>query len=281
MEHLACSSIHSTATIHNTAIIEEGAVIGANSYVGPFCCVGPHVVLGENVRLESHVVISGDTIIGDSSAVYPFASLGGKPQDLKYNNERSRLEIGKNTTIREYVTANIGTEGGGMVTKIGANCLIMAYCHIAHDCIIGNNVILVNCVNLSGHVFVDDFAIIGGMSAVKQFTRIGRHAMVGGCSGVDRDVIPYGLIRGDRPTIIKGLNIIGLKRRGFDIDEIKTMKDAYNDIFNNPNGETSLTQLVGKADEKYAGNKYVAEIIDFIKEKSKNPICTAQPTDEI
>ena len=273
-------SIHETAIIHNTAIVEEGAVVGANVYIGPYCCIGPHVILKDDVRLESHVVITGDTTIGQSSIVYPFASLGQKPQDLKYNNERSRLEIGKSTVIREYVTANIGTEGGGMVTKIGDHCLIMAYCHIAHDCIVGNNVILVNGVNLSGHVNIDDFAIIGGMSAIKQFIRIGKHAMIGGCTGVERDIIPYGLVTSDRQTTIKGLNIVGLKRRGFGIDEIRTMIDAFHEIFNNPDENISFTQSVKVTAKKYEKNQYVAEIIDFLKDKSVNPICTTSCSDQ-
>lgn len=274
------SNISKTAKIHPSAIIEEGATIGDNSYVGPYCTVGKNVVLGNNVRLESHVVVVEDTIIGDGSIVYPFASLGQKPQDLKYNNERSRLEIGKNTVIREYVTANIGTEGGGMLTKIGDNCLIMAYCHIAHDCIIGNNVILVNGVNLSGHVVVEDSAIIGGMSAVKQFSRIGKHAMIGGYTGVDRDIIPYGVVRSDRTTTIKGLNIIGLKRRGFSIDEIKLMQKAYQDIFDQEDKSIQFTENLSQIREKYKGNSHVSEIIDFINTPAKNPLCTKVPTDK-
>ena len=203
-------SISASAKIHPSAIIEPGAAIGENAEIGAYCCVGERVVIGRGTKLQSHVVVMEDTIIGDGVTVYPFASLGQKPQDLKYNGERSRLEIGNNTVIREYVTANIGTSGGGMVTKIGKNCLIMAYCHIAHDCIIEDNVILVNGVNLAGHVTVGNNAIIGGMSAVKQFIRIGKHAMIGGCSGIDRDVIPYGVVRSDRVTTLKGLNIIGL-----------------------------------------------------------------------
>ena len=272
-------NINNTAIIHKTAIIENGASIGANTYIGPYCCIGANVIIGDNVRVESHVVITGDTTIGNGSTVYSFASLGQKPQDLKYNNERSRLEIGTNTIIREYVTANIGTQGGGMVTKIGNDCLIMAYCHVAHDCIVKNNVILVNGVNLSGHVVVDDFAIIGGMTAVKQFVRIGKHAMIGGGSVLEKDVIPYGLVMTDRPTTIKGLNIIGLKRRGFGIDEIRKMLDAFNEIFETHSKELSFTQAVEKAEKKYSRNKYVAEIIAFIKEKSKNPICTTSQTD--
>lgn len=271
-------SISQTAKIHSSAIIENGAVIGDNVYVGPFCCVGPNVILEKDVVLKSHVVISGDTIIGEKSIVYPFASLGLTPQDLKYRGERSKLEIGKNTTIREYVTASIGTEVGGMTTKIGDNCLIMAYCHIAHDCIIGNNVILVNGVNLSGHVVVDDFAIIGGLSAVKQFTRIGRHAMIGGCTGVERDVIPFGLARSERNTILRGLNIIGMKRHGIDIDTIKEMLDAFKELFSEDNNKT----LISRADEilkKYPENDKIRQIVDFIKNDSKNPICTCVPSD--
>lgn len=273
-------SISNSAIIHPTAIIDDGATIGENSVIGPYCCVGSRVVIGNNVNLKSHVVIMEDTIIGDGCIVYPFASLGQKPQDLKYKGERSKLEIGQNTVIREYVTANIGTESGGMITKIGDNCLIMAYCHIAHDCIIGNNVILVNGVNLSGHVVVDDYAIIGGMSAVKQFTRIGKHAMIGGCTGVDRDIIPYGIVRSDRITTIKGLNIIGLKRHGFSVDEIKEMMSAYREIFEDQNDSLKFTDKVELVNKKYNFNKHIKEIIDFINHPAKNPICTNKPTDK-
>lgn len=273
-------NISNSAIIHPTAIIDDGATIGENSVIGPYCCIGSRVVIGNNVNLKSHVVIMEDTIIGDGCIVYPFASLGQKPQDLKYKGEKSRLEIGQNTVIREYVTANIGTESGGMITKIGDNCLIMAYCHIAHDCIIGDNVILVNGVNLSGHVVVDDYAIIGGMSAVKQFTRIGKHAMIGGCTGVDRDIIPYGIVRSDRITTIKGLNIIGLKRHGFSVDEIKEMMSAYREIFEDENDSLKFTDKVELVNKKYNSNEHIKEIIDFINHPAKNPICTNKPTDK-
>ncbi len=273
-------SISNSAIIHQTAIIEDGATIGENTTIGPYCCIGPNVVIGDNVNLKSHVVIMEDTIVGNGCVVYPFASLGQKPQDLKYKGERSRLEIGKNTVIREYVTANIGTETGGMITKIGDNCLIMAYCHIAHDCIIGNNVILVNGVNLSGHVVVGDYAIIGGMSAVKQFTRIGKYAMIGGCTGVDRDIIPYGIVRSDRITTIKGLNIIGLKRHGFSVDEIKEMMNAYREIFESQDDSLKFTDKVEVVNKKYSSNKHITEIINFINHPAKNPICTTKPTDK-
>ncbi|MDR2666659.1 MAG: acyl-ACP--UDP-N-acetylglucosamine O-acyltransferase [Holosporales bacterium] len=273
------SNVSGTAVIHETAVVEDGAVIGKNCCIGPYCCIGPRVVIGDNVLLKSHVVIAEDTVIGDSTTIYPFASLGQKPQDLKYKNERSRLEIGKNTVIREYVTANIGTEGGGMLTKIGNNCLIMAYCHIAHDCLLGDNVILVNGVNLSGHVVVGDDVIIGGMSAVKQFIRIGKNAIIGGFTGVDRDVIPYGVARSDRVTTVRGINIIGLKRRGFSAKEIEKMLSAYRDIFEKTDSDVQFTQNLVEVRLKYSGNSQVEEIIDFIDVSSKNPICTTIPTD--
>lgn len=273
-------SISASAKIHPSAIIEPGATIGDNVEIGAYCCIGNRVVIGNGAKIHSHVVIMEDTIIGDGVIVYPFASLGQKPQDLKYNGERSTLEIGKNTVIREYVTANIGTYGGGMMTKIGENCLIMAYCHIAHDCIIGNNVILVNGVNLAGHVTIGDNAIIGGMSAVKQFIRIGKHAMIGGCSGIDRDVIPYGIVRSDRVTTLKGLNIIGLRRHGFSNDEIKLMQTVYSEIFTSENTYLISTEKLNTLRQQHESNTNITEIIDFLLTHSKNPVCTPQPTDK-
>ncbi len=272
-------SISASAKIHPSAIIEPGAAIGENAEIGAYCCVGERVVIGRGTKLQSHVVVMEDTIIGDGVTVYPFASLGQKPQDLKYNGERSRLEIGNNTVIREYVTANIGTSGGGMVTKIGKNCLIMAYCHIAHDCIIEDNVILVNGVNLAGHVTVGNNAIIGGMSAVKQFIRIGKHAMIGGCSGIDRDVIPYGVVRSDRVTTLKGLNIIGLRRRGFSNEEIKLMQSVYNEIFTPDSRTTIASDKLKALKQRHCSDEHITEIIDFLLAHSKNPICTTIPTD--
>ena len=273
-------SISANAKIHPSAIIEPGAEIAENVEIGAYCCVGERVIIGRNTKLHSHVVVMEDTILGEEVTVYPFASLGQKPQDLKYNGERSRLEIGNNTVIREYVTANIGTSGGGMLTKIGNNCLIMAYCHIAHDCTIGNNVILVNGVNLAGHVTVGDNAIIGGMSAVKQFIRIGKHAMIGGCSGIDRDVIPYGVVRSDRVTTLKGLNIIGLRRRGFSNEEIKLMQSVYNEIFKTDDTSPLTTDELKELKQKYITDENTTEMIDFLLAHSKNPICTPLPTDK-
>jgi UDP-N-acetylglucosamine acyltransferase len=258
--------------IHDTAIVDDGAEIGSGSYVGPFCCVGRDVVLGERVRLESHVVITGRTVIGNDSSVFPFASLGQIPQDLKYKGEESRLEIGSGVTIREYVTANTGTCGGGMLTKIGDKCLVMAYCHIAHDCIVGDNVIMSNAVNLSGHVNVGDNAVIGGVSAVKQFVRIGEHAMIGGGTVLDHDVIPYGVVASDRAFRVKGINIIGLKRHGFKNEEIELLLMAFRDIFESEGGRDCFTENLKVVREKYTGNSRVSQIIDFIQTPSKNPI---------
>lgn len=271
--------ISTSAKIHPTAIIEPGAEIGENVEIGAYCCIGEYVIIGRDSKLQSHIVVMEDTIIGNGVTVYPFASLGQKPQDLKYKGERSRLEIGSNTVIREYVTANIGTSGGGMVTQIGKNCLIMAYCHIAHDCIIGDNVILVNGVNLAGHVTVGDNAIIGGMSAVKQFIRIGKHAMIGGCSGIDRDVIPYGVVRSDRVTTLKGLNIIGLRRRGFSNEEIKLMQSVYDEIFATDTGTAIASDKLKELKQQHCSDENITEIIDFLLAHSKNPICTLTPTD--
>ncbi len=272
-------TIAKSAQIHPTAIITNGAKIGNNVKIGPFCCVGPHVEIKDNAILQSHVVIEERTVIGECAYIYPFASLGQRPQDLKYKGEPAKLEIGKNTVIREYVTANIGTEGGGMLTKIGDNCLVMAYCHIAHDCIVGNNVVLVNGVNLSGHVIVEDNAIIGGMSAVKQFSRIGKNAMIGGFSGINRDVIPYGIAWSERDTTLKGLNIVGLKRKGFSASEISTMLEVYKEIFETKTDIKQFTHNVENIKEKYKDNAEIQEIVDFILAKSKNPICTAKSND--
>ncbi|MBQ9335122.1 MAG: acyl-ACP--UDP-N-acetylglucosamine O-acyltransferase [Alphaproteobacteria bacterium] len=263
--------------IHSTAIIEPGAVIGSDVEIGAYCCIGSRVKIGNGVKLQSHVVVMEETELGDDVMVYPFASLGQKPQDLKYKGEKSRLLIGRGTVIREYVTASIGTAGGGMLTSVGENCLIMAYCHIAHDCLIGNDVIMVNGVNLAGHVVVGDGAIIGGMSAVKQFTRIGKYAMIGGCTGVDRDVIPYGVARSERTTKLKGLNIIGLRRHGFSNAEIEVMQDVYKVLF--VAKATNRHDAIVKLREQYVGMRAVQEILDFMEVHSRNPVCTQIPTD--
>ena len=260
--------------IHPTAIIEDGAQIGANVTVGPFCVIGAQVILGDEVILKSHVVVDGRTSIGNGTTVYPFASLGTAPQDLKYDGEPSTLVIGANNTIREHVTMNPGTSNkdggnGRMETRVGDNCLFMMGAHVAHDCIVGNNVILANNATLAGHVEVGDFVIIGGLSAVHQFTRIGDHAMIGGMSGVEGDIIPYALVKGERASLY-GLNLIGLKRRGFDKEAIKALQNAYGDLFAD---EDTLEARIQKVSHDYANQDGVSKLIEFASGDSKMPLC--------
>ena len=260
--------------IHPTALIEPGAELGATAKVGPFCHVGRHVRLGEQVELLSHVVIAGRTAIGDGTRIFPFASIGHQPQDLKYKGEESRLAIGRNNVIREQVTINPGTEGGGMVTRIGDNCLFMVGVHVAHDCIIGNGVIMANNATLAGHVKVGDFAVFGGLSAVHQFVRIGQYAMVGGVTGVERDVIPYGSVLGDRARL-SGLNIVGLQRRGFSRDEIQALRNAYQALFEGESG--TFAERVADVAARFAGVLPVEELLRFIKEDSSRGLVQPKP----
>ncbi|MCH7485983.1 MAG: acyl-ACP--UDP-N-acetylglucosamine O-acyltransferase [Proteobacteria bacterium] len=255
--------------IHPTAIVEDGARIGENVSIGPYCVVGADVTLGDGVTLASHVVVNGRTDIGANTRVYPFASIGHQPQDMKYKGEPSELFIGCNTIIREHVTMNPGTEGGGMVTRVGNNCLIMVGSHVAHDCQIGDHVILVNNATLGGHVRIEEWAIIGGLSAVHQFARIGRHAMVGGMSGVENDVIPYGHAIGNRANL-RGLNIVGLKRHGFSRDTIHTLRKAYRLLFA-PEG--TMTERLADVVEAFGDSEQVMDIVDFIRADSSRAIC--------
>jgi UDP-N-acetylglucosamine acyltransferase len=260
--------------IHPTSVIEDGAVIGESVTIGPYCCVGAEVSLGDGVRLMSHVVVAGRTAIGANTHIYPFASIGHQPQDLKYRGEPSRLEIGANNIIREHVTMNPGTEGGGMVTAIGNNCLFMVGAHVAHDSDIGNHVIFANNATVGGHVTIEDYAILGGLSAVHQFVRIGRHAMVGGMSGVEQDVIPYGSVIGNRARLA-GLNIVGLRRRGFSRGEIASLRKAYRLLFAE---EGSLAERLNDVSEMYKENEAVMDIVAFIRGESSRAIC--QPRTE-
>ncbi len=260
--------------IHSTAIIEQGARLGEGAVIGPYCCVGGMVELGDGVRLHSHVVVAGRTTIGPNTHVYPFASIGHPPQDLKYKGEESELVIGANNVIREHATMNPGTAGGGMITRIGNNCLFMVGAHVAHDCNIANHVILANNATLAGHVAVDDFAILGGLSAVHQFCRIGRHAMIGGMSGVENDVIPYGSVTGNRARL-DGLNIVGLRRRGFSRSEVAAMRKAYRLLFAH---EGTMAERLEDVAEMYKDNDAVMEIVGFIRSDSSRAIC--QPKSE-
>jgi UDP-N-acetylglucosamine acyltransferase len=250
------------ANIHPTAIIERGAEIAAAARIGPYCYLGSKVVLGEEVELLSHVVVAGRTSIGAGTRIFPFASIGHQPQDLKYRGEDSALIIGRRNIIREHVTMNPGTTGGGMLTRVGDGCLFMASAHVAHDCLIGNNVIMANNATLAGHIVVGDYAFFGGLSAVHQFVRIGAHAMIGGLTGVERDVIPYGSVMGDRARLI-GLNIVGLQRRGFSREDIQALRSAYQMLFEDGTG--TLSQRVDAVATRYGEIGPVRDIIDFIR----------------
>ena len=255
--------------IHNSSVIDKKAKIGKNVKIGPFCFVGPKVQINDNVELISNVHIEGKTIVGEGTKIYPFSSIGTPPQDKKYKGEDNSLEIGKNNIIREYVTINPGTKGGGEKTIIGDNCLLMISSHVAHDCKIGNNVVIANNVPLGGHVTIEDSVVIGGNSAVQQFTRIGRLAMIGGMTGVLKDVIPFGLSFGNR-NYLRGINLIGLKRKKYNNKEIMELDQAFKKIFSSKNLHENLSKINGE----YKENNLVKEVIDFIGKDKKRPICT-------
>ena len=260
--------------IHPSAIVDPAASLGDGVEIGPYCCVGAGVALGDGVVLRSHVVVDGQTSIGPRCQVFPFTTVGLPPQDLKYQGEKSRLEIGSDTVIRESVTVNPGTEGGGMVTKIGDHCLLMVGAHVAHDCLVGNHVILVNNATLAGHVVIGDYAIIGGLSAVHQFVRIGAHAMIGGMTGVDHDVIPYGSVLGERGRLA-GLNVIGLKRRGFTRDQIQNLRAAYRMLFEEA-GSAPVAERVGRVVDAFGDDVGVADLIQFIQGESSRGLTQAK-----
>ncbi len=255
--------------IHKTSIIDKNAKISKNVSIGPYSVIGPNVEIHENVVIHAHVNISGNTIIGPETNIYPFASIGTAPQDLKFKGENSTLIIGKKNTIREYVTINPGTEGGGGKTIIGNNCLFMISSHVAHDCKVGNNVVIANNVPLGGHVVIEDSVVIGGNSAVQQFTRIGRLAMIGGMTGVLKDVIPFGLSFGNR-NYLKGLNLIGLRRNKYENKTIIELNEAYKKIFATSNLHENLNKINGE----FKDNELVKEVTEFISRDKKRPICS-------
>lgn len=267
-------SLLSDPTIHPSAVVEPGATLGKGVRIGPFCVVGTHVHLGEGVELVSHVAIAGHTSIGAGTRVFPFASLGHEPQDLKFKGEESRLEIGAHCTIREGVTMNPGTEGGGLLTKVGDHCTFLAYSHVAHDCIVGNHVVFSNNVMLAGHCRVGDYVIIGGGAGVHQFVRLGHHAFVGAMSGVANDIIPYGMAVGEaRQAHLSGLNIVGLKRRGFTLDQVHDLRRAYRLLFA-PEG--TLKERVEDVAAEFEAHPLIHEILDFIREGGDRSVCTPQ-----
>ncbi len=259
-----------TTLIHPAAVVEKGARLGEGVTVGPFCHVGAHVELADGVELVSHVAVAGRTQIGARTRIFPFASIGHQPQDLKYHGESSTLSIGADCLIREGVTMNPGTEGGGMMTSVGERCTFLANSHVAHDCRMGDDVILSNNVMLAGHTRVGHFVILGGGSAVHQFVRIGDHAFIGGLAGVENDVIPYGMALGNR-AYLAGLNLVGLKRRGFSREAIHDLRRAYRLLFA---AEGTLKERVEDVAEEFATHPQVHEILDFIRDGNDRAIVT-------
>ena len=255
--------------IHKSAIIDPKAKISSNVKIGPYSIIGANVQIGAGTEIQSHVSIVGNTKIGNNNKIYSFTSIGNDPQDLKYNGEETKLEIGDSNKIREYVTINPGTKSGGGLTKIGNNCLFMVSSHIAHDCLVGNKVILANNVALGGHAEIQDNVIIGGNSAVQQFTRVGKSAMIGGMCGVVRDIIPYGIAHGNR-SILQGLNLIGLRRKNIPNKEIKILSEAYKEIFKDENLTYNLINL----NQEFKKNELVLEVVNFLEKDKKRPICT-------
>lgn len=256
--------------IHPTAIVEDGAKIGNGVKIGPYAIVGRDAELGDEVELVSHAIVTGRTQIGARTRIFPFASIGHQPQDLKFKGEPSTLVVGEECIIREGVTMNPGTEGGGMTTVVGNRCAFLANSHVGHDCQVGNNVILSNNVMLAGHVTVGDYVIVGGGAAVIQFARVGNHAFLGGMSGLEHDLIPYGMALGNR-AYLSGLNIVGLQRRGFSRADIHDLRRAYRLMFA---AEGTMAERVSDVSEEFSGHPIVVEIVEFIREGGKRSLCT-------
>ena len=255
--------------IHPLAVVSKNTDIHESTNIGPFCVIGDGVKIGKDNNLISHVSITGNTSIKDNNSFYPFCSIGSEPQDLKYNNEKSFLKIGSNNKFRENVTVNPGTYGGGLNTIIGNNCLFMVGSHVAHDCIIKSNVILANNATLAGHVEIDNNAILGGNSAIHQFVRIGKYAMIGGMSGVEKDIIPYGLYIGIRENL-KGINLIGMKRKGLNNSQINNINKIIKKIFDH---NDTIANNIQSAEIKDTNILEVKEIIEFINENPKRGLC--------
>ena len=253
--------------IHSSAIIDSNAEISDKVDIGPYCVIGSGVKIEENTKIHSHVNIIGNTTIGKNNEIFPFVSIGTNPQDLKYKGESNSIIIGDNNKLREYVNINPGTKAGGTITRLGNNNLLMVYCHIAHDCNLGNNIVLANNVQVGGHVTIEDNAIIGGSCAIHQFSRIGQLAMIGGMTGVLSDVIPFGLSLGNRNNLV-GINLIGLRRAKVSNDDIKSLQNFYDIVFTNQNFRSNIDNL--KKDKKE--NKYIKTIIEFVNADKRRPI---------
>lgn len=257
-------------SIHPTAIVDSRAKIGREVTIGAYSVIGPQVTLADGVILHSHVVVEGETSIGEKTEIFPFASIGHRPQDKKFHGEKSRLVIGERNVIREHVTMNPGTEGGGLVTKVGNDCLFMASSHVAHDCQVGNRVILANNATLAGHVTVGDNAIIGGLSAIHQFVRIGAHAFIGGMSGVEKDVIPFGTVKGERATL-GGLNLVGLKRSNIERQRIHALRHVFKQLF--LQGEGTLNERATALRTRHAEPEALL-LLDFVLSDTSRAFCT-------
>jgi UDP-N-acetylglucosamine acyltransferase len=257
------------AQIHPTAIVADSAEIAEDAVIGPFCIVGEAVRIGAGTRLHAHVVVEGRTTLGRNNQVHPFAVLGGPPQHTGYKGEDTQLVIGDNNVIREHATMNIGTVNGGGVTRVGSNGFYMIESHVGHDCVVGDNVILTKQATLGGHCHVGDYVIVGGLAAVHQFTRVGRHAMIGGLAAVVKDVIPYGSVWGNHAHL-EGLNLVGLKRRGFDRETINTLRAAYRLLFAD---EGTFQERLEDTAQTYAASPEVMEIIEFIRADASRPLC--------
>ena len=262
--------------IHATAVIEDGARVADGVRIGPYCVVGRDTEIGEGCELLSHVVVAGRTKIGARTRVFPFASIGHQPQDLKFKGEPSSLTVGADCLIREGVTMNPGTEGGGMVTSVGSGCAFLANSHVGHDCRVGNNVIFSNNVMLAGHCVVGDYAIIGGGAAVIQYARVGAHSFLGGMSGLENDLIPYGMALGNRAHL-SGLNIVGLQRRGFSRENIHSLRRAYRLLFA---AEGTLMERVEDVAAEFKDHAIVQEIVAFIRAGGKRSLCTPREATE-
>ncbi len=257
--------------IHPSAVVEPGARLGARVEIGPFCHVGASVALHDDVRLVSHVVVDGDTVVGAGAVLYPFCTVGLAPQDLKYKGEPTRCEIGAKTQVREHCTIHRGTVTGTGLTRVGVGCLLMAVVHVAHDCEIGDAVVIANNVVMGGHVTIGAHAVVGGAAAIHQFVRIGRGAMIGGVSGVEADVIPFGSVIGNRARLA-GLNVIGLRRRGVDRAQLIKLRAAVRELFW---GEGVLADRMSAARARYGDDKLVAEVLDFAAADSKRGLIRA------
>lgn len=257
-----------TSTIHPTAVIAKGAVLGEGCQIGPYCIIGEHVKLGARVRLHSHVVIDGDTEIGEETEIFPFASIGTRPQDKKFHGEKTKLTIGKRNVIREQVTMNPGTEGGGGITSVGDDGMFLTASHVAHDCKLGNGVILSNNATLAGHVTVGDGVIIGGLAAVHQFVRIGDYAFVGGMCGVNKDVIPFGMVMAEADPL-GGLNLIGLKRRNMSREAIAALRQVFKDLFS---GEGTLAERAAALNTQDLPSE-AKQLLEFVLNDSSRSFC--------